>query len=77
MLDKLFNKTRSVQDLLLVSMEERDWYICTTGRGIDIITNDEIVEISDSFLPDLSAGNYFSAFRAFINSAKAIVQRAQ
>ena len=51
--------------LLLISMEERDWYISTAGIGIPAVSDSEIEYISDSFMSDLSAGNYYEAFEIF------------
>lgn len=51
--------------LLLVSMEERDWYISTTGYGITAITDAGIEYISERFLSDLSDGNYAKAFETY------------
>lgn len=51
--------------LLLVSMEDRDWWMTTTGYGITAITDAGIEYISDKFLPDLSDGNYASAFTTY------------
>ena len=61
--------------LLLVSKENRDWHITTTGIAIDIIDGSNLKKIEDSFLPDLSDGNYYSSFVSFINSTKAIVEK--
>lgn len=52
--------------LLLISMEERDWYICTTGRCRDIFTEYGIDKLGDEFGDHLSDGNYFSAFSLFL-----------
>ena len=51
--------------LLLVSMEDRDWYISTCGYGITAITDAGIEYISDKFLSDLSDGNYAEAFSTY------------
>ena len=48
--------------LLLVSMEDRDWYISTTGYGITAFTDKGIDYISDEFKPYLSDGDYYEAF---------------
>jgi len=52
--------------LLLVSMEERDWYICTTG---DIVVDEE--SLSERFVPALSEGNYLEAFQSFARNLDA------
>lgn len=51
--------------LLLVSMEDRDWRISTSGYGITAITDAGIDYIADQFLPDLSDGDYADAFTTF------------
>lgn len=51
--------------LLLVSMEEREWYITTTGSGMWILGDDELDTVSEAFLPDLSDGNYLEAFETY------------
>ena len=51
--------------LLLISMEERDWWMTTTGFGITAITDAGIEYISEKFLPDLSDGNYAEVFTTY------------
>lgn len=51
--------------LLLVSMEDRDWWMSTTGYGITAITDAGIEYISEKFLSDLSDGNYADAFTTY------------
>ena len=51
--------------LLLISMEERDWWISTTGYGITALTDAGIDYISESFLSDLSDGDYLAAFMTY------------
>lgn len=51
--------------LLLISMEERDWYISTCGYGITAITDAGREYISEIFVADLSDGDYGAAFTSF------------
>ena len=51
--------------LLLVAMEEREWYIYTTGDAYDYLTDAALDEIEDAIVPHLSAGDYFDAFRTY------------
>lgn len=51
--------------LLLVSMEDRDWWMSTSGYGITAITDAGIEYISDKFLSDLSDGDYAGAFSTY------------
>lgn len=51
--------------LFLISMEERDWYITTSGFGITAVTDAGLEYLSDQFLEDLSEGDYLAAFTIF------------
>lgn len=51
--------------LLLVAMEEREWYIYTTGDTYDYLTDAALDDIEDAIVPLMSAGDYFQAFRAY------------
>ncbi len=59
--------------LLLISMQERDWYISATGSGSDII-GDDWVYIGEEITPYLSDGDYFTAFRRFAYICEDYVQ---
>lgn len=52
--------------LLLLSMEERDWAVSTSGSAQSVVTNSDIDRIMDDILDDLSAGYYGSAFGTFL-----------
>lgn len=54
--------------LLLVSMEERDWYICTTGKAQKIFTSYGIDQLGDQFVSYLSSGDYFRGFERFLSN---------
>lgn len=51
--------------MLLISMEDRDWYISTCGFGIYTFTDAGIEYIGNQIRTELSAGNYFSAFEKY------------
>lgn len=51
--------------LLLVNMEYREWYISTTGYGMEAISNAEVQEIGDEVASYLSYGDYGQAFQEF------------
>ena len=51
--------------LLLIAMEEREWYIYATGDAYDYLTDAALDEIENAIVPLLSAGDYFDAFRAY------------
>lgn len=63
--------------LLLVSMENRDWYITTTGYGITAITDAGLDYISDEFLTDLSDGNYADAFETYAELCDDFIEQAR
>jgi len=50
---------------LVISMEERDYWITTSGECIDYITDAGIESIEDYMLSYLSSGDYYNAFAAF------------
>jgi len=51
--------------LLLISMEDRDWYISTKGFGITAITDAGREYISEQFLSNLSDGYYKDAISTY------------
>lgn len=61
--------------LLLVSMEDRDWWMSTSGYGITAITDAGIEYISDKFLPDLSDGDYAGAFSTYAELCDEFLRR--
>lgn len=63
--------------LLLISMEERDWYISTCGYGITAFTDAGITYIGEQMGDDLSAGNYAEAFRIFVRYGNQFVTQAR
>lgn len=63
--------------LLLVSMEDRDYWISTTGSCIRSFTDAGISYISDRFLPDLSAGDYAGAFAVFVDTTGEFLAQAE
>lgn len=51
--------------LLLVSMEDRDWWISTSGYGITAFTDAGIDYIGDQFVGYLSDGEYAEGFSRY------------
>lgn len=51
--------------LLLISMEERDWYIATHGYGMDILSSWRVEYVGEEITPYLSSGDYADAFSTF------------
>lgn len=60
-----YNSYREDGVLLLISMEDRDWWVSTSGYGITAITDAGLEYISDRFVPYLSDEEYDQAFREF------------
>lgn len=52
--------------LLLVDMEQRQWWITGTGEGVDIFTGSVIDDIGDEIEPYLADGDYARAFETYI-----------
>lgn len=63
--------------LFLICMGTRDWYISTTGAGIDAITDAGREYIADQFLSDLSNGYYIDAFTTFANQCDIFFEQAE
>ena len=62
--------------LFLISMEERDWYISTTGYGIIAITDAGLEYMSEKFLDDLSEGEFATAFTTFADLCDDFITQA-
>lgn len=63
--------------LLLISMEDRDWYISTCGYGITAFTDAGIQYIGKQMTEDLSDGNYEAAFDTFIKLCDEFITQAR
>ncbi len=63
--------------LLLVSMEDRDWWVSTCGYGIISVTDAGLDAMSDMFVPYLSSGDYLKAFSIFANQCDDYITQAK
>lgn len=64
--------------LLLISMEERDWYISTRGYGITALTDAGIQYIGEKMIEEgLSDGDYLSAFQTYARLCDNFVTKAR
>ena len=61
--------------MLMLAMEDRDWYILTTGRGIDAITDYGIETISGDIVPYFSGGDYAGGFSRFLHDVDAFLKQ--
>ena len=63
--------------LLLISIEDRDWYISTCGYGITAFTDAGIQYIGKQMKSDLSSGNYAAACQSFIQNCDEFITQAR
>lgn len=63
--------------LLLVSMEDSDWWVSTTGYGITAVTDAGLQYISDRFVPYLSDGEFADAFVEFASLCDEFITQAK
>lgn len=63
--------------LLLISMEERDWWISTCGYGITAFTDAGIEYIGEEIVFDLSGESYADAFMLFAELCDDFVTQAR
>lgn len=62
--------------LLLLSMEERDFYITTSGYGITAVTDAGITYIYEACRGELKEGNYVEAFTVFAGLCDDFIRQA-
>ncbi|MGI6325573.1 MAG: TPM domain-containing protein [Saccharofermentanales bacterium] len=53
--------------LLLLDFQNRMFWISTTGKAIDVLTDQRIEKILDAVEPGMVDGDYYSAAQAFLN----------
>ena len=63
--------------LLLISMEDRDWYISTAGYGITAFTDAGIQYIGNKIKEHLSDGDYAAAFNTFAELCDDFITKAR
>lgn len=62
--------------LLLISMEDSDWDISTTGYGITAVTDAGREYMADQFLDDLSNGYFYDAFVTYADLCDEFITQA-
>ena len=62
--------------MLLISMEDRDWYINTKGYGISVFTDKDIQYIGEQIRYDLSEEDYAEAFLTFVQNCDELITLA-
>lgn len=63
--------------LLLLAMNEREYYISTKGYGMTAYTIAGMEYMEDKFVPKLSDGEYFEAFATFANLSDNYITEAK
>lgn len=63
--------------LLLIGMEDRDWAITTTGKGIPIFTDAGQEYMTDRFVSYLSDGDYYGGFDCFADLCDQFIAQYQ
>lgn len=54
--------------LLLLAMEEREWYISTAGNAIYALTDYGVQQLGEDIIPFLAEGNWYDSFYQFLES---------
>ncbi|MBR2577639.1 MAG: TPM domain-containing protein, partial [Erysipelotrichaceae bacterium] len=63
--------------ILLISIEESDWYVSTRGKAIKYITDYGIDYMIDEMLPDLRNGDFYGAYKKYANAADYLLSSAK
>ena len=63
--------------LLLVSMEDSDWWISTAGYGITAFTDAGIEYLGNRFVPSLSDADYAGAFEIYADHCDEFITQAK
>lgn len=63
--------------LLLISMEDNDWYISTCGYGITVFTDAGIQYIGEQIKENLSGGDFSGAFDKFVGLCDDFITQAR
>jgi uncharacterized protein len=63
--------------ILLVSMEERDWWIATYGKAITAFTDYGLDEIGEIIAEPLGEREYYDAFVQFVKLADTFLEEAE
>lgn len=71
-----YNKDKGAV-ILVLGMDERDWYIATTGYGITAITDAGREYMAEQFTDDLSDGNYMQAFTTYADLCDKFITQAK
>lgn len=62
--------------LLLIAMEEREWYILTNGKCDEVFSSRNLDRLEEAMLDDLSDGDYYRAFSAYLEEVSKCMRNA-
>ncbi len=63
--------------LLLINMEQRQWWISTTGYGITVFTDYGIDKMGEIMSYDLGEDDFYSAFELFLSTTEEYIIAAE
>lgn len=63
--------------LLVIDMQERQWWMSTGGAGIETFTDYGLEQLENSFLSYLSSGDYAGAFTVFAETCDDFCRQAE
>lgn len=60
--------------ILVLAIQERDWYISTSGTAIEAFTDYGLEQIEDIIVPHFSSGDFYQGFYTFLNESRKYMQ---
>ncbi len=63
--------------LLLINMEERDWYLSTRGFAVTAFTDAGIDYMAEEFVPYMSDGDFYRGFEVFTRLCDEFITQAK
>jgi len=77
--DDFYDESGYAEDgvLLLISIDDSEWYISTAGFGITAVTDAGREYMAEQFLGKLSAGEFFDAFMTYADLCDEFIRQAQ
>ena len=60
--------------ILLLAIQDREWYISTSGKAIDAFTDYGLEQLEELIVPSFSSGDFFRGFHTFLSEAQKYMQ---
>ena len=60
--------------ILLLAIQDREWYISTSGKAIDAFTDYGLEQLEEKIVPSFSSGDFFRGFHTFLSEAQEYMQ---